>query len=284
MVQFDATRADFAPYGLAVSRWEPTLMKRPDRHNEIEINLLEKGSVTYLLGGRKVTIESGRLTVFWAAIPHQVIGLGGSESYLVATVPLARFLQWGLPDRLVNPILHGEIVSERGPGRMARDIAALERWRSDLQQPIPERRRAVLLEMQARLLRLGMGLSSEATRRASQASHVESEALSKAEEIACFLAKRYQHPLTTEDIGSAVGLHPNYAMTLFKTVFATTLTEYLTQQRLSHAQRLLVTTRGKILDIAMASGFGSISRFNDAFRKAFGCSPRAYRAEHQIKS
>jgi AraC-like DNA-binding protein len=258
-------------------------MKRPDRHNEIELNLLEFGSVTYLLGGRKVTVESGRLTVFWAAIPHQVIGLGGGGSYLVATVPLARFLQWGLPDQLVNPILHGEIVSERGIERMARDASAMERWRSDLQKPTQEKQRVVLLEMQARLLRLGMGLSSETTRRASQAAHVESQALSKAEEIACYLAKHYQHPLTTEAIGSAVGLHPNYAMTLFKTVFVTTLTEYLTQQRLSHAQRLLVTTQGKILDIAMASGFGSVSRFNDVFRKAFGCSPRTYRAEHRIR-
>ncbi len=258
-------------------------MKRPDRHNEIELNLLEQGSVTYLLGGRKVTIESGRLTVFWAAIPHQVIGLGGGGSYLVATVPLARFLQWGLPDQMVNPILHGEIVAERGAGAMARDAAALERWRLDLQSPSRERQRVVLLEMQARLLRLAMGMSSEATRRASQAAHVESEALSKAEEIACFLAKNYQQPLTTDGVGSAVGLHPNYAMTLFKTVFSTTLTEYLTQQRLSHAQRLLVTTRAKILDIAMASGFGSVSRFNDVFRKAFGCSPRAYREEHRIK-
>ena len=160
-----------------------------------------------------------------------MIGIGGSGSYLVATVPLARFLQWGLPDRLVNPILHGEIVSERGTARTARDIAGLERWRTDLQKPTQERRRLVLLEMQARLLRLAMDLPSEATRRASQAAHVQSEALNKAEEIAWFLAKNYQQPLTTEEIGRAVGLHPNYAMTLFKTVFVTTLTDYLTQQR-----------------------------------------------------
>jgi AraC-like DNA-binding protein len=213
-----------------------------------------------------------------------VIGVGGGGSYLVATVPLARFLQWGLPERLVNPILHGEIVSEPGTERITRDATALERWRSDLQKPTPEKQRVVMLEMHARLLRLAMEMRSEPTKRASQATHVESEALSKAEEIACFLAKNYQHPLTTEEIGSAVGLHPNYAMTLFKTVFATTLTEYLTQQRLSHAQRLLVTTHAKILDIAMAAGFGSISRFNDVFRKAFGCSPRTYRAEHRIRS
>ncbi len=105
--------------------------------------------------------------------------------------------------------------------------------------------------------------------------------MSKAEEIACFLATHYRRPLSTEEIGRAVGLHPNYAMNLFKKVFSTTLTEYLTQQRLSHAQRLLATTNQKILNVALESGFGSVSRFNDVFRKSFGCSPRGYRQEHR---
>ncbi len=90
-------------------------MRRPDRHNEIELNYLESGSLTYLLGGRKVTIEAGRLSVFWAAIPHQIIHVGGRSSYFVGTLPLAWFLQWDLPDRLVQPILHapgGERVVE----------------------------------------------------------------------------------------------------------------------------------------------------------------------------
>jgi AraC-like DNA-binding protein len=65
-------------------------------------------------------------------------------------------------------------------------------------------------------------------------------------------------------------------------VFSTTLTQYLTQHRLSHAQRLLATSNAKILSIAMESGFGSVSRFNDVFRTSFGCSPRAYRQEHRI--
>ena len=39
-------------------------MPRPDRHNEIEINLLTSGSLSYLLGGRRTTIEADRLAVF----------------------------------------------------------------------------------------------------------------------------------------------------------------------------------------------------------------------------
>jgi hypothetical protein len=62
-------------------------MKRPDRHNEVELNMLERGSLTYLLGGRKVTIRPS-LNVFRAAIPHQIIASEGKSDYLVANCRL----------------------------------------------------------------------------------------------------------------------------------------------------------------------------------------------------
>jgi len=60
------------------------------------------------------------------------------------------------------------------------------------------------------------------------------------------------------------------------------LLKYVTQHRLSHAQRLLVTTDDLVVNIALKSGFGSLSRFNEAFRQAFGCTPREYRRNHRI--
>ena len=56
----------------------------------------------------------------------------------------------------------------------------------------------------------------------------------------------------------------------------------LFRSRVSHAQRLLATTDMKIVDVAFDSGFTSISRFNDAFRRACGCSPREYRQSHLL--
>ena len=282
MTRFDPQRPDFAPYGLTVERWTPTLMPRLDRHNEIELNLLERGSVTYLLGGRKVTIEAGRLAIFWAAIPHQIINVDIGSSYHVATVPLSWFLQWNLPSRLADPILHGRVIEEPRPKESAHDVEAFGRWRRDLARPSEAKRKVVLLEIEARLLRLAIALGTSGVQRTQTTAAMESPALSKAEEIAFFLAKNYLRPLTVEEVGRAVGLHPNYAMNLFKKVFTITLTEYLTQHRLSHAQRLLATTGDKVLSVALESGFGSISRFNDVFQKAFGCSPRAYRREHRL--
>ena len=83
-------------------------------------------------------------------------------------------------------------------------------------------------------------------------------------------------------MGHAVGLHPNYAMGLFKRTFGITLNQYLTQQRISHAQRLLVTTEMLVTDVALSSGFTSISRFNAAFQNACGCSPREYRGRNRM--
>ena len=101
--------------------------------------------------------------------------------------------------------------------------------------------------------------------------------------MACLIAQRYTEPLTVEQIGKKVGLHPNYAMSLFKKTFGTTLIDYLTHHRISHAQRLLATTEKKIVEVAFSSGFNSISRFNEAFRRACGCSPREYRVRHEYE-
>lgn len=266
-------------------------MRRPDRHNEIELNLLGTGSLTYVLAGRKVTIPAGRLALFWAAIPHQVVQARGTGDYFVATIPLAWFLQCEFPQHLVEPILHGQIVFD--PGSDPIDRHRFECWLNDLDADPKKRQRPVFLEMQARILRLSLAIetrkrfaSRSRSDRASPAGlmKLKDDRLSKVEQIAAFIAMHYKEPLAVEDVGNHVSLHPNHAMTLFKRAFGTTVLNYLTQHRISHAQRLLATTRDKILSIALDSGFGSVSRFNAAFKTACGCSPREYRARHHFSS
>ncbi len=90
MKRFDRTRPEFSPYGFTCEMWTPTRMPRPDKHNEIEFNLLKTGSLTYLLGGHRITIEAGRLAVFWAAIPHQIVAFEGEEPVLRCDAAIER--------------------------------------------------------------------------------------------------------------------------------------------------------------------------------------------------
>ncbi|MBL9212775.1 MAG: helix-turn-helix domain-containing protein [Opitutaceae bacterium] len=281
---FDPDRPDFAPYGLTCVHWQPSPMRRPDHHNEVELNFLESGSVTYLLGGAKTTVQAGKLSVFWAAIPHQIIDFGAGTAYFVATIPLQYFLQWRLPEHFVQPLMQGGLVSEPSAVRAASDAHLFADWEGDLVRRIPDLEKSVLLEMQARLLRLALNLPAQSPSRARRhrISQITDAGLNKVEQMACFIARNYTEKLTVQQIGECVNLHPNYAMNLFQKTFGTTLINYLTQHRISHAQRLLATTDQSITEVAFASGFHSLSRFNDAFRRSCGCAPREYRRTHLL--
>ena len=259
-------------------------MRRPDRHNEIELNLLKNGSLTYLFGGNRVTIPQGGLGTFWASIPHQIIAASGDPEYYVVTLPLAWFLQCRLPTKLTDRLLHGQFLSDPTPDRLELDILLFQSWTRDFVKGNTASLSASRLELHARLQRLADALPAldrDGKERRSAALLGEG-GLSKVEQLATYIAQNYQETILIEDVAKRIGLHPNYAMNLFKKTFNLTINEYLTQHRLSHAQRLLATTDDKILDIALDAGYPTLSRFYEAFKQSCGCSPSIYRREHRI--
>jgi len=52
---------------------------------------------------------------------------------------------------------------------------------------------------------------------------------------------------------------------------------FVTDARLAHAHQLVANTTRPIADIAFASGFGSLTRFNAAFQARFARAPRELR-------
>lgn len=287
MSSFDPSRPELAPYGFTCERWTLQGLPRPDRHNEIELNFLPTGSLSYLLGGHKATLRAGRMAAFWAVMPHQVIGAENNPEYFVVTIPLVCFLQFRLPERLTHRLLHGMLVVDPSDENAASDLRMMEQWSRDLAAGQVDQQKAALLEIEARLLRLALALpelQKKTPVTLPQGPALDTGGLSKSEQIAAYVARHYTERLTASQIGQAVGLHPNYAMAVFRKAFNTTLIEFITQHRLSHAQRLLVTTNDTVLKIALEAGFGSVNRFNQVFKQCCGCTPVQYRQRFRIIS
>ncbi|SMF65239.1 transcriptional regulator, AraC family [Alteromonadaceae bacterium Bs31] len=282
---FNPERQDFAPYGLTCVYWQPSPMHRPDHHTEIELNFLKSGSVTYMLGGQKTVVEVGKLSIFWGAIPHQIIDYAENTVYMVATIPLQIFLQWRLPEDFVQPLMQSKLISEVNDKRASLDAQLFDHWASDLSNDPVNYEETVLLEMQARLTRLALSFRTDASEGSSKdhLSSVTDIGMNKVVQMASYIAQNYTQKLTVTQIGELVSLHPNYAMNLFQKTFGTTLLSYLTQHRVSHAQRLLTTTDLPVVEVALQSGFSSISRFNEVFNRSCGCSPREYRKSHELQ-
>jgi AraC-like DNA-binding protein len=272
--------------GLRCWRGSPNRMGGSHWHNDVELNLVETGSVHYLFGSTQATVPTGGLAVFWGAIPHQLADVETSTAMSWLTLPLSLFLHWQLPEALVRPVLHGLVVVTQDEARFAFDLNQFGEWERDLgsrANESDERCKLALLEIEARLRRLALVVSApqeERDRLVTKPVRVlagRSE-LSRVEQMTGFIAQHYQEPLQIAEIARSAGLHPNYAMTLFRRQFGLSLTAYLTQYRVSHAQRLLATTDDSILQIALASGFGSASRFYAVFKRICGQSPGEYRA------
>jgi AraC-like DNA-binding protein len=280
MHHFDSRRPDFAPYGFTCEVWEPRRMPRPDRHDEIEINFLDRGSLTYLFGGQHVTVEARQVTAFWAAVPHQIIGFDKLNFYYVVTVPFGWVLQWGLPEQMLAALTQGQVIADRRRARGQLDRQLFDQWHRDITSGSRMEREVIVLELRARLLRLSQFVQNKeampvSTPRAD--GKQQQTNLEKAESMACFVARHYKSRIQIKDIAECVGLHPDYAATLFRKTFGTTLNVLITRHRIAHAQRQLVSTDEQVVNIAHDSGFESLSRFNKAFKQLAGMTPRQYR-------
>ena len=159
---------------------------------------------------------------------------------------------------------------EVSPEFCIHDEFMLRNWVHDFQQSsnIP----LILLEMQARIMRMAQ---NELVDKANLV--IPKGKANLVEEMAIYIAKNYQSPLKISEIGKAVGLHPDYANSLFKKTFKCTLNEYIIEERIAHAQRKLLSTDMSITQIAFDSGFNSMSRFNVAFLKLSGCTPKEFK-------
>jgi AraC-like DNA-binding protein len=245
----------------------------------IEFNLIKNGSITYLYGGTETRVDAQRLVAFWSAIPHQIIQAAPDVEYFAMTIPLTWFLQFRLHEEFTRMVLDGQVLVE--PHECSKnDFDTFARWLDDLRLRQPARNRIVQLEVEARLLRFAETLaaqnSSAASRpRASQACDLNSA--DRIRQMLSFIAQNYTEQITVEHIGKSAGLQPNYAMNLFRKTVGTTFVNYITRLRVSRAQQLLATSNDKVLDVALSSGFNSLSRFNDVFKRACGSSPREYR-------
>lgn len=91
------------------------------------------------------------------------------------------------------------------------------------------------------------------------------------------IEERADDELTLAELARTAKLSAFHFLRTFKDLMGVTPHQYLMRTRLRRAAACLLAEPGKILEVALGSGFADVSNFNRAFRTEFGLSPRAYR-------
>jgi AraC-like DNA-binding protein len=260
---------------------------RLHRHDEIEMCFFStRKPVIFRIGGQVIELARDTTLLFWGTIPHQIIAIGQEVMQYYITIPPHIFLSWNLPDTLTHGILNGSIVMEKDEALRRMDLASFPVWLKDAADTKnPQRRMALSCSLEARIRRFGISAQPSLTPFAQTPGFPASSSVKTSKaflKMFDYITHNYKNDIRIGDIAKITGLHPNYAIALFRKESGINITDYILTLRIYEAQKHLLTSDMKIIDIAMEAGFGSLSNFYKYFKKICGKNPKDYRKNLEI--
>ncbi|HEU0118910.1 MAG TPA: helix-turn-helix transcriptional regulator [Bryobacteraceae bacterium] len=95
--------------------------------------------------------------------------------------------------------------------------------------------------------------------------------------IESHIEQHLDSPLRLPALAALAGRTSHDFLIAFRASFGTTPAQYIIEQRLRRAQRLLANSSKDITAVALESGFSSHAHFSSAFRARLGVTPREFR-------
>ena len=108
----------------------------------------------------------------------------------------------------------------------------------------------------------------------------QKEYMHKFNELMDFIDTHYMEDLSLESIADMIGFSKFHFSRLFKQYTNFTFCDYICYRRIKAAEELLAQPDLSITEVALQSGFPSISTFNRLFKQQKECTPSEYRAKN----
>jgi AraC family transcriptional regulator, melibiose operon regulatory protein len=239
-------------------------------HFEVEVNYVFEGYMKYFMGQTEFTLTPRKLCAFWGSTPHRLIEVGPKTQAGILTVPTVWFNQWALPRRLTQTLFEGGILIESD---FQTESSRVELWCRDFTSPDISVRLATQLEIQAAFFRMMPRSLEESWETGFPVDVTPVMGMCR------YIRANLGDFLSSVEIAEVVGLHPSYAARVFRKLTGMGIQDYIMQQRVSTAQRLLITTEENVENIGNYAGFQSSSQFFTSFKKVTGQTPLQFRKQ-----
>ena len=276
---------------LAEAHRNPPVLKS-HRHVELELNLVTRGSVTYIISGHRYTFPQGSILWIFPSQEHQ----------LVDRTPDARYYVAVFKPSLIDRACHSEMYSGLKQDQIEGEAI--------LSKGLPLEKYDLLFRTMDSLME--DSLSSEVLNREAGFGYLSDFCYEHGDPDALnaglhYLLVHCWKVFQTAGSGSnAVRLHPSvakalvlisqkdrdsglseladqcsisetYLSRLFKEQVGVPLNHYRNRVRLGAFMDLYRQPSGKtILECVYEAGFGSYAQFYKVFSRSYGCGPREY--------
>ena len=261
--------------GMAWRYANPAGANRRHHHAELELNLVTRGTGTYLLGSRHYQIRRGDLLWLFPTQEHVLIEQTPDfEMWIV--VFRRRMIKRSATDRTSLPLQQRSFSGDTCRRLRQSDLARFEELFIQLANSANE----------PGLLNAGLAYSLlHAWKCFDRAGEVPVRSVHAAVERAARLLLDDDKSYSLPQLARRAGLSPSRLSRLFKQQTGLSIVEFRNRQRMQRFLDRYEAARNSgrqttLLDAALNAGFGSYPQFHRVFRQVAGCSPADYQRRH----
>jgi AraC-like DNA-binding protein len=243
-------------------------------HLEMEFTIFQKGSGIRYVGDHVGTFGDMDCVLLGSHLPHCWMEKGNTDGYVLQFyLPPEHPLRSMGGEREIAPLF---ARSERGLHFTATIATAALVVLQRMAGASRLARAGLLLEL---LALLHDASKKHATTLGHTRVFAEAAAATRPrlEAVVQWVLEQFPEPLTLDEAVQRSAMSRATFCRQFTRHTGRTFIAFVTEARLAYAHQLLTQTQRSIADIAFASGFGSLTRFNATFREKFGKAPREIR-------
>ena len=249
-------------------------------HDCLEIDLVEEGDGNYIIGGRIYPVRTGDIFVINNSERH--LAIHGEHGLKLSVLIFEADPIWKekYGKDYVKPFFSRTERFSHRIGQEARDYQSMREAFLLMQREQAGERMGWEMVMEAgahTLLSLCFRYYNEKQEIGEKEEHQKKHGY--LEKVLSYIDAHFAEPMTLEMLAEKAMVSRTYLCRCFRDTTGQTVFAYIEQTRIQYAAYLLKTTEEPIAEIAMESGFESVSYFNRRFRKQYQMTPGHFRRQ-----
>ena len=247
-------------------------------HTPIEIIMPLVDGYQVICAEKKYSLKEGDIAFICPGVLHSV-GTGKKGERLIIQIDYSVVQQIKETESIITLISPGTLITpENSPNiyaRLKEIILSMKKEYDSKEAFIDIALYGKLMEM---MVLLGRNLTQTAVVTNSDNSFIKNKVMmDKIMNICDYINEHCTEDLCLDDIAAMAGFSKYHLARQFKMFTNISFYKYLTQKRISTAEKMLLDFDMPVTNVAMQSGFSSMSTFIRMFKIVKGCTPSEYR-------